>query len=282
MWNSRIRGQHVRQTDTAARPDAEFNLVHRMCEVIRHRGPDDEGIHVEPGVGLGMRRLSIIDLAGGRQPIHNETEHDLGRLQRRDLQLSRAARASSSRSATASTRRATPRRSSTPTSSGARTPSAGCAACSASRCGIAPTRTLLLARDRAGQKPLHYAERGGRLYFGSEIKSLLAAGAVEPTLNLARARSLPRVPLHAARHVDLRRRPQAAARPLPALARRPRRGPPVLAGRRAGDRSPGTRSGGGRGAAARCCRTPSARTWSATCRSARSSRAASIPRRSSA
>src|SRR3954465_5001211 len=51
----------------------EFNLVHRMCEVIRHRGPDDEGIHVEPGVGLGMRRLSIIDLSGGRQPIHNET-----------------------------------------------------------------------------------------------------------------------------------------------------------------------------------------------------------------
>src|SRR6187431_261082 len=52
---------------------AEFNKVHRMCEVIRHRGPDDEGIHVEPGVGLGMRRLSIIDLSGGRQPIHNET-----------------------------------------------------------------------------------------------------------------------------------------------------------------------------------------------------------------
>src|SRR6476659_4076457 len=56
-----------------ARLEAEFSLVHRMCEVIRHRGPDDEGIHVEPGVGLGMRRLSIIDLAGGRQPMHNET-----------------------------------------------------------------------------------------------------------------------------------------------------------------------------------------------------------------
>src|SRR4051794_6108434 len=56
----------------AGRPN-EFSLVHRMCEVIRHRGPDDEGIHVEPGVGLGMRRLSIIDLAGGRQPIRNET-----------------------------------------------------------------------------------------------------------------------------------------------------------------------------------------------------------------
>src|ERR671922_2785956 len=65
--NESIAGQ------TPARRDAEFTLVHRMCEVIRHRGPDDEGLHVAPGVGLGMRRLSIIDLAGGRQPIHNET-----------------------------------------------------------------------------------------------------------------------------------------------------------------------------------------------------------------
>ena len=45
-----------------------------MCDVIRHRGPDDEGIHVEGGVGLGMRRLSIIDLSTGHQPIHNEDE----------------------------------------------------------------------------------------------------------------------------------------------------------------------------------------------------------------
>src|SRR5262249_10658899 len=47
-------------------------LVHAMCEVIRHRGPDDEGLFVEPGVAMGMRRLSIIDLATGHQPIHNE------------------------------------------------------------------------------------------------------------------------------------------------------------------------------------------------------------------
>ncbi|MGH8567345.1 MAG: asparagine synthetase B, partial [Gammaproteobacteria bacterium] len=46
--------------------------IHAMCETIVHRGPNDEGIHVEGGVGLGMRRLSIIDLGGGRQPIWNE------------------------------------------------------------------------------------------------------------------------------------------------------------------------------------------------------------------
>ena len=45
-----------------------------MCEAIRHRGPDDEGAYVDRNVGLGMRRLSIIDLAGGRQPIFNEDQ----------------------------------------------------------------------------------------------------------------------------------------------------------------------------------------------------------------
>lgn len=44
----------------------------RMCDTIVHRGPDDEGYHVRGNVGLGMRRLSIIDLAGGHQPISNE------------------------------------------------------------------------------------------------------------------------------------------------------------------------------------------------------------------
>src|SRR5439155_464071 len=43
-----------------------------MCDAIRHRGPDDEGTLVSGPVGLGMRRLSIIDLAGGRQPMTNE------------------------------------------------------------------------------------------------------------------------------------------------------------------------------------------------------------------
>src|SRR5262245_18894108 len=47
-------------------------VVHEMCQAIHHRGPNDEGALVEAGLGLGMRRLSIIDLATGRQPIHNE------------------------------------------------------------------------------------------------------------------------------------------------------------------------------------------------------------------
>src|SRR3979409_792867 len=53
-------------------PDTSRALVHRMCAVIRHRGPDDEGVWVAEGIALGMRRLSIIDLSTGHQPIHNE------------------------------------------------------------------------------------------------------------------------------------------------------------------------------------------------------------------
>src|ERR687893_1569365 len=52
--------------------EGDRQRVRAMCAVIRHRGPDDDGFYVEPGVGLGMRRLSIIDLSTGHQPIHNE------------------------------------------------------------------------------------------------------------------------------------------------------------------------------------------------------------------
>ena len=53
------------------RPVSE-GLVRQMCTSMKHRGPDDEGVYVKGAVGLGMRRLSIIDLDGGRQPIFNE------------------------------------------------------------------------------------------------------------------------------------------------------------------------------------------------------------------
>ena len=44
-------------------------LLRRMCETIRHRGPDDQGFYVDDRVGLGIQRLSIVDLAGGHQPM---------------------------------------------------------------------------------------------------------------------------------------------------------------------------------------------------------------------
>ena len=167
-----------------ARVEAEFNLVHRMCEVIRHRGPDDEGIHVEPGVGLGMRRLSIIDLAGGRQPIHNESRTvwvvfngEIYNYQQLRAELESLGHRFYTSSDTESIVHAYEQ-----WGEGAFRRLRG-------MFGIAlwdaAQRTLLLARDRAGQKPVHYAQRNGRLYFGSEIKSLLAAGAFEPRIDLA-------------------------------------------------------------------------------------------------
>ena len=54
------------------RGGVEAATVHRMCQSIVHRGPDDEGIFVKDGAGLGVRRLSVIDLVGGHQPVFNE------------------------------------------------------------------------------------------------------------------------------------------------------------------------------------------------------------------
>ena len=78
---------------------ASLSVVRAMCDQIRHRGPDDEGYHVEGGCAIGMRRLSIIDLSTGHQPMANEDEsvwvvfngeiYNYREL-RRDLQIGRA------------------------------------------------------------------------------------------------------------------------------------------------------------------------------------------------
>jgi asparagine synthase (glutamine-hydrolysing) len=154
-----------------------------MCEVIRHRGPDDEGIHVEAGVGLGMRRLSIIDLSTGNQPIHNEDRtiwvvfngeiYNYRELRR---ELERAGHAFYTSSDTETIVHAYEE-----WGENAFVRLRG-------MFGIGlwdrNTGALFLARDRAGIKPLHYVERAGRLYFGSEIKSLIAAGAVDREIDL--------------------------------------------------------------------------------------------------
>ena len=60
--------------DLTGRREISRELLTRMNDVQFHRGPDQGGIHLEPGVGLGHRRLSIIDLSGGKQPLYNEDE----------------------------------------------------------------------------------------------------------------------------------------------------------------------------------------------------------------
>jgi hypothetical protein len=66
-------------------PNAE-PLVRAMTAALVHRGPDDDGFHLDAGLALGFRRLSIIDVSGGHQPIGNETGDLVADLQRRDLQ----------------------------------------------------------------------------------------------------------------------------------------------------------------------------------------------------
>lgn len=58
--------------DTRSEREIDRGLLHRMNESQRHRGPVEGGLHLEPGLGLGHRRLSIIDLATGQQPLFNE------------------------------------------------------------------------------------------------------------------------------------------------------------------------------------------------------------------
>jgi asparagine synthase (glutamine-hydrolysing) len=166
-----------------SRGGADFALMHRMCEVIRHRGPDDEGIHVAAGIGLGMRRLSIIDLSTGNQPIHNEDRtiwlvfngeiYNYRELRR---ELEGAGHAFYTSSDTETIVHAYEQW------------GENAFARLRGMFGIAlwdqNRRALYLARDRAGIKPLYYAERAGRLYFGSEIKSLIAAGAVDREIDL--------------------------------------------------------------------------------------------------
>jgi asparagine synthase (glutamine-hydrolysing) len=163
------------------RPDAR--LVRRMCEVLVHRGPDGAGYHEDEHAVLGMRRLAVIDVPGGSQPVYNEDGtvaavfngelYNFGEL-REDL------------------RRA-----------GHRFASASDTECLvhlyeehgadlvsrlrgmfAFAIWDARRRRLLLARDRVGKKPLFWRHDGDELTFGSELKSLVQDPDVPRELDL--------------------------------------------------------------------------------------------------
>ena len=152
---------------------ADATEVHQMCETIVHRGPDDEGIYVRGRAGPGMRRLSIIDLSTGHQPIHNEDRtiwvvlngeiYNFPEL-RRDLET-RGHRFYTN----------------TDTEVIVHLYEDYGSDCVEKLRGMfafavwdESAQRLLLARDRFGKKPLHYSVDRSRLLFGSEIKALLA------------------------------------------------------------------------------------------------------------
>jgi asparagine synthase (glutamine-hydrolysing) len=148
-------------------------LVREMCDRIIHRGPDDEGIFVEDGVGLGMRRLSIIDLSGGHQPVFNE-DRSAWIVYNGEIYNFLELRAELERSG---------HRFYTKTDTEViihlyEELGADCVQKLRGMFALAiydkANRKLLLARDRLGKKPLNYAILKDKLYFGSEIKSILA------------------------------------------------------------------------------------------------------------
>jgi asparagine synthase (glutamine-hydrolysing) len=159
------------------------DVLERMRDVIKHRGPDDSGIFIEGGIGLGHRRLSIVDVAAGHQPMTNED----GSLQiiyngeiynhadfRQDLEA-----------------RGHVYHTHCDTETILHLYEEHGDACVNYLRGMFAfaiwdkrKRELFIARDRLGVKPLYYAHtEDGSLYFGSEIKTLFQANALKPELN---------------------------------------------------------------------------------------------------
>src|SRR5215475_9933964 len=158
--------------DTTPGAHVDELTVHRMCEKIVHRGPDDEGLFVKGGIGLGMRRLSIIDLAGGHQPVFNEDRSawivfngEIYNFPELRAELDARGHRFRTHSDTEVIIHLYEEM------------GADCVQKLRGMFAFAiydeRQRKLLLARDRLGKKPLHYAARNGCLLFTSEIKSIL-------------------------------------------------------------------------------------------------------------
>jgi asparagine synthase (glutamine-hydrolysing) len=152
--------------------DVDRGLLTRMADAVRHRGPDDDGFYLKGPVGLGMRRLAIIDLVGGAQPIHNRDRTawivfngEIYNYRELRAQLEKLGHTFYTNSDTEAIIHAYDRYG---------------AACPKHLRGMFAfaiwderTQELFLARDRVGKKPILYAQVNGQLVFGSEFSALL-------------------------------------------------------------------------------------------------------------
>ncbi|HEY9103463.1 XrtA/PEP-CTERM system amidotransferase [Chitinimonas sp.] len=164
--------------DTRERRIIDRAVLHRMNESQHHRGPDEGGLHLEPGLGLGHRRLSIIDLSTGQQPLYNHDRSvcivfngEIYNYQALIPELQALGYVFQTRSDTEVIVHAW---------------EAWGEACVERLRGMfafalwdSNKETFFLARDRLAVKPLYYAILpDGMLLFGSELKSLLAHGGL--------------------------------------------------------------------------------------------------------
>jgi len=162
----------------------EDSVLRRMCAAMVHRGPDDEGIYTQGGVGLGIRRLSIIDLATGHQPISNEDDTIWivfnGEIYNQvDLREQLTARGHRFRTKS-------------DTETIVHLYEEYGQECVRHLSGMfafaiwdSGTRKLFVARDRLGIKPLYYSLSPEQFLFGSEIKVLLAHPEMRPEFHRA-------------------------------------------------------------------------------------------------
>lgn len=158
-------------------------LLQRMTDVMIHRGPDDEGFFISDGIGLGMRRLSIIDLVGGKQPIHGEDGRIVVVFNGEIYNYRELTRQLRRRGHTFTTASDTEVIVHLYEELGE-----DCVHQLRGMFAFAvwdkSRRQLFVARDRLGIKPLYYTQVGKRLVFGSEIKSILQHPEVQARLNL--------------------------------------------------------------------------------------------------
>lgn len=161
----------------------EQATVEAMTKAIVHRGPDSDGFHTEPGIGLGVRRLAIIDVKGGDQPIPNEDEslwivfngesHNFPDLYADLIKRGHEFRTHSDTECILHLYEEY---------------GDDCVNHLRGQAAFAlwdrKHRKLLLARDRMGKKPIYYTVQNGTLYFASELSALFAALPGKPQVNL--------------------------------------------------------------------------------------------------
>ena len=157
--------------------------VQRMVRTLNHRGPDEEGSVLLPGVGLAMRRLSIVDIAGGQQPFANEdgtmqvvANGEIYNFPQVKQDLESRGHRFRSRSDIEVLVHAYEE-----WGEGFLSRIRGMFALAL---WDGRTRTLIAARDRAGEKPLYYAKTPQGLRLASEIKALLSRPEVDRTLDV--------------------------------------------------------------------------------------------------
>jgi asparagine synthase (glutamine-hydrolysing) len=158
------------------------DVLDRMTDAMEHRGPDDRGTYEAPGVALGVRRLSIVDVAGGHQPVASE-DRTVWAVQNGELYNHEALRGELA----AGGHRFRSRCDTEVIPHLYEQLGPGFPARLRGKFGLAvwdrQARRLVLARDRLGVKPLYVAQLDGLLLFASELKGLLASGLVETALD---------------------------------------------------------------------------------------------------